>query len=88
MRKVKARKKYKCDITNRDINVGDTYIRVNIRGVGVYHFHQDMEEHEIKNHVYPDIFYAASPEQQDRMCHPLNYDSFDQDVWKNMPEEH
>lgn len=87
MNKVKARKKYKCDITGKDINIGDMYIRVNVRNVGIYHFHKMMGEHEIKNHIYPDIFYNSTKKERNNMCHPTNYDSFEKEIWDNMPEE-
>ena len=87
MKKIRARKKYFCDITGAQIEVGEMYTRINIRGVGVYHFKKDVTEHQIKNHIYPDIFYSRSPEEQEHMCDPRNYDSFEQEIWANMPDE-
>ena len=35
---VKARKTYKCDCCNCIINVNDSYLRINIKDRGIFHF--------------------------------------------------
>lgn len=47
MKTIKARKQYKCDITNNIINPGDNYKRVNIRYHGIYHFVSECTDSEI-----------------------------------------
>lgn len=87
MKLTKARKEYTCCITGQKIKIGEEYIRKNIKGVGIYHFKKHIDDNQIKNHIYPDIFYNASPEKQKTMCDPLNYDSFEQEIWADMPDE-
>lgn len=45
MKAIKAKKEYKCDLTNKIIGVGELYKRVNIRGIGIFHF--GKEEYEL-----------------------------------------
>lgn len=35
---VKARKVYQCDCCEKPINVGDSYLRINIQKRGIFHF--------------------------------------------------
>lgn len=35
---VKARKTYRCSCCEKDINIGDSYLRINIKGKGIFHF--------------------------------------------------
>ena len=57
---VKARKAYKCDCCNHSINIGDSYLRINIKNSGIFHFcssckdDEDFIETKISN---PDVSY-------------------------------
>lgn len=51
MKTVKAKKQYKCDLTNKIISVGESYKRVNIRGVGIFHFKKECSDYAIKNYI-------------------------------------
>ena len=35
---VKARKTYKCDCCECNISIGDSYLRINIKNSGIFHF--------------------------------------------------
>jgi hypothetical protein len=35
---VKAKKSYKCDCCEHTINIGDSYLRINIKNKGIFHF--------------------------------------------------
>lgn len=57
---VKARKVYKCDCCNRSINSGDSYLRINIKNSGIFHFCNDCKDNEefIESKINnPDIDY-------------------------------
>ena len=43
---VQARKTYKCDRCNHNINVGDSYLRLNIKNRGIFHFCNDCKDDE------------------------------------------
>lgn len=51
MKTTKAKKQYKCDLTNKIIIIGESYKRVNIRGVGIFHFKKECTDYAIKNHI-------------------------------------
>lgn len=43
---VKARKIYKCDRCNCIINIGDSYLRINIKNRGIFHFCNSCKDDE------------------------------------------
>jgi len=51
MKIVKAKKEYKCDLTNKIISVGESYKRVNIRCVGIFHFKKECSDYAIKKYI-------------------------------------
>lgn len=51
MKTVRAKKEYKCDLTNKIIGVGESYKRVNIRGIGVFHFKKECNDCAIKHYI-------------------------------------
>lgn len=51
MKIVKAKKEYKCDLTNKNISVGESYKRVNIRGVGIFHFKKECNDYAIEKYI-------------------------------------
>ena len=82
----KARKKYECSITGRVIGVGDEYIRKNIKGLGIYHFHKICDEYQIKDFLREELYYSKDIyETQDE--EPPPYDSFEEEIWASMPDE-
>ena len=57
MKVVKAKKQYKCDLTNKIINVGELYKRVNIRGIGIFHFKKECSDYAIEKYI--DEYYST-----------------------------
>lgn len=51
MKTVKAKKEYKCDLTNKIISVGEPYKRVNIRGIGMFHFKKECSDYAIEKYI-------------------------------------
>ena len=51
MKAVKAKKQYRCDLTNKIISVGELYKRVNIRGIGIFHFKKECSDYAIENYI-------------------------------------
>ena len=43
---VKARKTYKCDCCKCKINIGDSYLRINVRNKGIFHFCNSCKDDE------------------------------------------
>ena len=43
---VKARKAYKCDCCNHSISIGDSYLRINIKNSGIFHFCNNCKDDE------------------------------------------
>lgn len=43
---VKARKAYKCDCCNGSINTGASYLRINIKNSGIFHFCNSCKDDE------------------------------------------
>lgn len=58
IKQVKAKKQYKCDLTNESIKVGEVYKRVNIRGLGIFHFKKECKNHKINSYI-DDLLYEA-----------------------------
>ena len=48
---VTARKPYRCDITKKEIKVGEKYWRVNLKGVCIFHFKSYLTEQQIADHL-------------------------------------
>ena len=48
---VKARKEYQCFSSKEKIEIDEKYKRVNIRGVGIFHFKANVEDYKINNFV-------------------------------------
>jgi hypothetical protein len=51
MKKVKAKSQYTCDLTNKIIHIGEIYKRVNIRGIGIFHFKKECSDYAIKKYI-------------------------------------
>ena len=43
---VKARKAYKCSCCERTINIGDSYLGINIKNSGIFHFCNNCKNDE------------------------------------------
>lgn len=43
---VKARKNYKCSCCEKNIGMGDSYLRINIKGKGIFHFCNSCKKDE------------------------------------------
>lgn len=82
----KARKAYRCIITNREINIGDEYVRVNIRGHGVLHFHKTLDSYDIKDYLMNEIIMPRM-NMEDRDKLPEVWDSREREIWADMPDE-
>lgn len=51
MKLTKAKKQYRCDLTNKIISVGEYYKRVNIRSVGIFHFKKECSDYAIEKWI-------------------------------------
>lgn len=51
MKVVKAKKQYNCDLTNKIIDVGELYKRVNICSVGIFHFKKECSDYAIEKYI-------------------------------------
>lgn len=47
----KARKNYRCDYSGHRIAIGQSYKRVNINYVGIFHFDLKVSNEKIKKHI-------------------------------------
>ena len=68
MKLVKAKKEYKCDLTNKIIQIGENYKRVNIRGIGIFHFKKECSDYAIEKSI--DKYYST----QEYPTHLCDYD--------------
>lgn len=66
MKMTKAKKQYKCDLTNKIISVGESYKRVNIRGVGIFHFKKECNDYAIEKYI--DENYSIHDEVPKCLC--------------------
>jgi len=48
---VTAKKNYRCDITYKEIIVGEKYWRINLNRVGIFHFKKHLDRKQIANHI-------------------------------------
>lgn len=48
----KAKKEYICDLSGRRIKKGDKYYRVNLRYLGIFHFHKSCRKDDIDDFIY------------------------------------
>ena len=83
---IKSRKRYICDITQKAIEVGDLYYRVNSRDYGIFHFHKNCEENAIVNyfmneHVLPSLG------EEERAIAPRHWDEEQQQIFASMPDD-
>lgn len=74
MKQVKARKQYECAITNKKIEVGEVYTRINHRRYGIFHFNIMCSQDEIidfmmNNYVMDDM------------------DEEERQIWRSMPDD-
>lgn len=72
----KARKDYVCNYTESVISKGDLYQRVNLKGVGIFHFRISVCECTIMDKLVNDIFYDK---------YRGMYNSFEEEVWSSLP---
>ena len=72
---VVSKKEYQCDCCNKKINIGEKYLRLNIKNSGIFHFcnnckdEEDFIEAKINN---PEISYH---EYEDWMIESLAFDT-------------
>lgn len=86
MEQVKARKQYECAITNKKIEIGDMYIRLNHRRYGIFHFHYSCDQSTIidfmmNNYIMDDM------DEGTRQHMPMIWDEDERQIWRSMPDD-
>ena len=86
MKLVKSRKNYTCDITSKEIKIGDLYKRLNSRTFGIFHFHKSCEDRDIKNFLMNEHVMPAMDEKE-RNSYPEVWDEEDQEIWAGVTDD-
>lgn len=86
MKQVKARKQYRCAITNKKIEVGDMYIRLNHQRYGIFHFHiscsqENIIDYMMNNYIMDDM------SEEERQHMPMIWDEEERQIWQSMPDD-
>jgi len=75
----RAKKVFHCNITNKVINIGDWYTKVNFREVGNFQFHESVDDYTIENYIMNEHL-IPSLSLKERDLYPIKWDARKQEI--------